>query len=117
MFRAPSAAGLPPFAWLLHDQQAARPHVARHLGLSTRTLARYEATQQAPRAVMLALYWESRWGRSAADAEAATAADVHRGHAQALANENAALRRRIAVLERELTQAQPEAANLPFWRA
>ncbi|AOS79213.1 hypothetical protein Q5W_09675 [Hydrogenophaga sp. PBC] len=117
MFRAPPSAGLPPFAWLLHDQQAQRPQVARHLGLSTRTLERYEAAQQAPRAVMLALFWESRWGRSAADAEAARAADVHRGHAQALANENAALRRRIELLERELTQAQPEAANLPFWRA
>ncbi len=117
MFRAPPSAGLPPFTWLLHDQQANRAQVARHIGVHERTLARYEAAQGAPRAVMLALFWESRWGRSAADAEAARAADVHRGHAQALANENAALRRRIEVLERELTQAQPEAANLPFWRA
>jgi hypothetical protein len=115
MFRAPPPSGLPPLTWLLHDQQANRPQVARHLGLSTRTLERYEAAQGAPRAVMLALFWESRWGRSAADAEAATAADVHRGHAAALGRENAALRRRIARLEAELQQAQPEAANLPFF--
>ena len=117
MFRAPSASGLPPFGWMLHDMQANRPQVARHLGLSTRTPARYEAADSAPRAVALAMFWETRWGRSAADCEAAHAADVHRGHAQALANENAALRRRIEQLEYELVQAQPLAANLPFYRA
>lgn len=117
MFRAPTAARLPPFAFLLNDMPASRSQVARHIGVSLRTLQRYEAEQQAPRPVMLSLYWESRWGRSAADADAHNAAMAHRGHARALERENAALRRRIVALEAELMQAGTGAANLPFFSA
>lgn len=116
MPRAPSQAGLPPFLFMLHDYPWGADHLARHLGISSRTMARYVATQQAPRAVMLAMYWESRWGRSAADAEAGTAAQVHRQHAQSLERENAALKRRIEVLEAELVRSDPVAANLPYFK-
>lgn len=116
MPRAPTQAGLPPFLFMVQDYPWGVDHLARHLGVSRRTMDRYMAAQQAPRAVMLAMYWETRWGRSAADAEAATAAQVHRSHAQALERENAALRRRIEVLEAELVRSDPVAANLPFFR-
>ena len=117
MYRAPSAAGLPPWSWMVQDVPGGRDKLARHLGVSLRSLQRWEAQQAAPRPVMLATFWETRWGRDAADNEAARAADVHRLHAMALAKENAALRRRITQLEGELDQARPAAANLPFWRA
>ena len=115
MFRAPTPARLPPLTFMLEDLPARRPAVARHLGISDRTLERYAATQQAPRPILLALYWETRWGRSAADVEAHNFGQVHRRHALSLANENAALRRRIGLLEAELMQARPVAANLPFF--
>lgn len=115
MFRAPSQAGLPPLTFLLEDLPARRPAVARHLGIAERTLERYAAAQQAPRPIMLALFWETRWGRSAADAEAHNRATVHRQHANGLAKENAALRRRIELLEQELARADTGAANLPFF--
>lgn len=116
MFRAPISAGLPPLQWMVQDVPGGRDRLARHLGVSVRSLQRWEAASAAPRPVMLATFWETRWGRSAADCEAARAADVHRLHADGLAKENAALRRRIWQLEQELTQARPLAANLPFFR-
>lgn len=117
MYRAPTGAGLPPWLWMVQDAPGGRDRLARHLGVSLRSMQRWEAEQAAPRPVMLAAFWETRWGRDAADKEAARAADAHRLHADALAKENAALRRRIVQLESELEQAQPLAANLPFWRA
>ena len=117
MFRAPTQAGLPPFTFMLEDLPVRRPVVARHLGISDRTLERYAATQQAPRPVMLALFWETRWGRSAADVEVHNRASVHRQHANGLAKENAALRRRIQALENELARADTGAANLPFFNS
>ena len=115
MFRAPSQAGLPPFPHLLADMPARPDQIAQHLGLSAATLNRYKTAEQAPRAVMLALFWESRWGRSAADTEAVNwAAHSHR-RAQWLERENAALRRQILTLETQLSQGSGFAANSPFF--
>ncbi len=115
MFRAPTQAGLPPLTFMLEDLPARRPAVARHLGITERTLERYATSQQAPRPIMLALFWETRWGRSAADAEAHNRAIVHRQHASSLGRENAALRRRIEQLEQELARADTGAANAPYF--
>jgi len=115
MFRAPSQAGLPPLDFLLSDVPATPAQVARHLGISPATLARYRATEQAPRAVMLALFWESRWGRSAADCEAVNWAAQSHHESQVLRRENAALRRQIESLELQLTQGASHAANAPFY--
>ena len=77
MFRAPSHAKLPNVATLLADIPYTSRQVARHLGLSEATIRRYQRLGQAPRPVMLALFWETRWGRSAADCEAANWGAVH----------------------------------------
>ena len=113
MFRAPSLAGLPPFSFLLADLPASLPQVARHIGLSPATLARYSASDQAPRAVMLALFWESRWGRSASDCDASNAAAAQFQRAASLQRENAALRRHIAQLETLIADGAGHAANAP----
>ncbi|RYG57390.1 MAG: hypothetical protein EON56_02580 [Alphaproteobacteria bacterium] len=55
-FLAPSAARLPPLSFLLNDQTEPQKKVARHLGVSLRTLQRYKARGNAPRAVYLALW-------------------------------------------------------------
>lgn len=112
MFIAPTAAHVPPFSFLLDDLPATPAQVARHLGVSARTLGRWMAADQAPRAVMLALFFESRWGRSALDAKAVNDARLYAGLAGALELENATLRARIARLER---LGGFGSANAPLW--
>lgn len=100
MFSAPPPARMPAFSFLVGDMPGTPAQVARFLGVSHRTLQRWSAAGHAPRAVMLALYWESRWGRSAMDAGLVNDARVYAGLAGALERENATLRARIARLER-----------------
>lgn len=114
MFRAPSQAGLPPFSLLVRDIPASRQEIARHLDLSAHTVAKYE-TDGAPRAVQLALFWETRWGRSAADCEAAQFGVIQYRLAESLKRENAALLRQIAQLEAERMEWAPS-ANTPFFQ-
>ena len=52
-FLAPSFARLPPLASLLADQTESLKNIARHLGVSLRTLQRYQASGNAPRAIYL----------------------------------------------------------------
>lgn len=115
MFRSPSAAGLPGLDLMLADLPANQQEIARHLGITPRTLQRYKETGSAPRAVMLALFWETRWGRSAADCEAANWAALHYRAAMIERRQNVALRGQLARLERELSQA-PGAANAPLFK-
>jgi transcriptional regulator with XRE-family HTH domain len=117
MFRAPSQAGLPDLATLLADLPATPQQIAHHLGVSLATLKRWERDGQAPRPVMLALFWESRWGRSAADCEAAQYGSLMYQAYQASRNENAALRRQMVQLELELASSGAgSAANTPFFQ-
>lgn len=97
MFRATQT---PPLSYMLDDLLTRDDRaIARHLGISTRTLDRWRADDQAPRAAMLALFWETRWGYSQVDADLYNAAQVYRQESQGLQRLNAALRVRIARLE------------------
>lgn len=115
MFRAPSHAGLPSLADILADLPANPAQVARHLGISTVTLSRYAAAGQAPRAVMLALFWETRWGRSVADTEAANWASLQQQRVIGMERYVGLLRERITALEAEIEASGPQAANQPFF--
>lgn len=114
MFRSPSAAGLPGLAVMLADLPANQQEIARHLGITPRTLQRYKETGSAPRAVMLALFWETRWGRSAADCEAANWGAMHYRNAMVERRTNQALRRQIEALRADLA-ARHGAANEPIY--
>ena len=62
MFRATHT---PPLSYLLDDlftRDLAK--VAKHLGVSVATLKRWKADDSAPRAALLALFYESQWGYS-----------------------------------------------------
>lgn len=59
--------------------------LAKHLGVSTRTVKRWRARGGAPRAVMLALFWETTWGRSTVNCQAENAARAFAGYARCLA--------------------------------
>lgn len=99
MFRAPSQAGLPPFAVMLADIPATVRQVSRHLGLCPATVQRYARTGNAPRSVMLAMFWETQWGRNWADCEAVNFGRVHYARAWGLERENARLRALVLELE------------------
>lgn len=117
MFRAPSQAGLPGFEFMLDDVPASPGQIARHLGIQESTLKTYRRTGSAPRSVQLALFWETQWGRSAADVETANAMAAHRGHAQALQAHQARMAGVIWRLEVELQRdSGTRPANLPLWK-
>ncbi len=111
-FLAPSSARLPPLSYLLADQLAPRKNIARHLGLSLRTLQRYVAAGHAPRAVQLALWFESRWGRSALNEHAFNEAQHARAWVASLERECERLRGVIKVLEE--AQGTPAANGAVF---
>ena len=106
-FLAPSFARLPPLACLLADQVEPRTKVARHLGVSLRTLQRYQASGNAPRAVYLTLWFESRWGMAALHTQAYHEAQHAPAWVAALERECERLRGVIRVYEK--AQGQPAA--------
>lgn len=111
-FRAPDST--PGLDELARHLGADAPAIARHLGVAVRTVYHWQAAGKAPRAALLALFWETAWGQSIVDAEAVNAARVARGLAEALERENATLRARIARLE---SCGNFGSANGPLWAA
>ena len=85
--------------------------IANYLGVTERTVYGWKATDAPPRAVLLALFWESSYGRSALDAELHNSAQVYRNLSESLNLEAQNLRTRIARLERLGTF---DCANAPF---
>lgn len=65
---------------------------------------------------MLALFWETRWGRSAADTEAANWGATYYRLAMVLERENKILKQQMAQLEAACTTGDP-AANAPYIQA
>jgi hypothetical protein len=105
-FLAPTFARLPPLSILLADQTEPRQRVARHLGISLRTLQRYTASANAPRAVYLTLWFESRWGLATLHAQAFNEAQHAGAWVESLERECERLRGVIRAYE----NAQGEAA-------
>ena len=98
MFRATHT---PSLSVLLDDLLTRdRKAIAKHLGVSTSTLARWERHGRAPRAVLLALFYESQWGYSLMECTAHNRAMHAEGLHGSLQTENAALRARIGRLQR-----------------
>lgn len=116
MFRSPSLAGLPHIQTMINDLPATKKQIARHLGITERSLNRYIRAEGAPRAIMLALFWETKWGRSAADTEAANYGAIYYRKAMGLERQNQKLRQQIATLETELANTNYVAANSPFFQ-
>ena len=81
-------ANLPFWPTLMDDLCNPPPdQVARVLGKSPRTIHRYNATGCAPRVVCLAVFWLTRWGRSAVHAQAHNDAVTMAGLANSLRSE------------------------------
>lgn len=110
MFRAPSPAHLPPFDLMCQDLGLPPAKIARYLGVTERTLRRWQH-RGAPRAAHLALYWESRFGMSALEAERGNLIAHYHALAASLQRELHQAWRMIASMEAE--RSDP-AANSPF---
>ena len=62
---------MPTLTMILQDLGHPTPRaVAQFVGVGHRTVRRWVAAGSAPRPVMLALYWLTRWGRSQVDCQA-----------------------------------------------
>lgn len=111
MFRATHT---PPLSYLLDDIFTRDPKkVAKHLGVTVQTLKKWKDTDTAPRAALLALFYESRWGYSLMYTTAHNGEKYARELAQSLQRTNDALRVRIARLE---ALGNFESANEPIWK-
>jgi predicted DNA-binding transcriptional regulator AlpA len=90
---------LPIWQTILADLGDPHPgQVARVLGLGTRTVYRYNRDGHAPRHVCLALFWLTRWGRSAIYTQAVNDCQLATQYANAL--------------ERELSQTRAQLAHV-----
>ena len=116
MFKAPAPAKLPHLHTILDNIGLPDNQVAHFLGVSPNSVKRWRKLGQAPRPVMLALFWESAWGRSTANCDA-----VNWGRLQF--QENVMLKRKLASLQRKIERLEAalaesdQAANSPFYEA
>lgn len=83
---------------MLDDLGNPKPaELARALGVTPRTVFRWLAEpDQTPRPVLLSLFWLTRWGMSAIDAEAVNAARLHAAMVAGLRSELDRLRAELA---------------------
>ena len=86
--------------------------VARVLGIGERSVYRWSAVGVAPRCPSLALFWLTRWGRSAVHTQATNDALVACGYVEGLRREVARLEANV----RHLGQLAHGAANDPLLR-
>lgn len=118
MFKAPRFNQLPHLAQMIYDLPATQEQIAELLGITIATLRRYAKTGNAPRSVYFALFWETHWGRSACECEAANFAMRQKGLADALQRELDKALNTITRLEQELsTPMDSRAANQPIYKA
>ena len=112
MFRATHT---PPLSYMLDDIFVRDlKKVAKHLGVSVQTLKKWKAKDEAPRAALLALFYETQWGYSLMATTAHNGEMFQRQLADSLKRTNDALRVRIARLE---ALGNFESANEPIWKA
>lgn len=94
-------ASLPIWHTVMDD--LARPparRVARVLGIGVRTVYRYNKTGSAPRVVLLALFWLTRWGRSAVNVQAVNDATLAVSYVRSLCDRIAQLEHQVGHLQR-----------------
>jgi hypothetical protein len=98
MFKAPGQT--PSIGVMLDDLPTSdTTRIARHLGVTAHTIARWRSTGNASRLAHLALFWETRWGLSVAHCDAVNGERVALGLARSLERECHQLRARIRYLE------------------
>lgn len=102
--------------YILDDLQYDDKQLARLLDLKPSTVKKYRREGQAPRAVHLALFWESRWGVASIDAVAFNHAAGNYARAEALERKNSRLVKQILSLEKEISMQKEAPANAQFFQ-
>lgn len=115
MFKAPTHAKLPHLHTILDNIGLSDNQVAHFLGVCPNSVKRWRKLGQAPRAVMLALFWETSWGRSAADCEADQFAKLQFMRAKMLERKVAELEATVSKLQAQLDKETSGAANSPWF--
>jgi hypothetical protein len=102
-FRSKVPSRLPAFELLVDDVASASnddlQNLAKHLGVSVSQLGQWVATNDAPRAHTLAVFWETKWGRSIQQVEGQNEVDLWRDLVREQTREIEALRRKLERLE------------------
>ncbi|WP_455553327.1 hypothetical protein [Comamonas kerstersii] len=114
--KAPVPAKLPHLHTIIQNLGQPVDALAKFLDISPQTMRRYIREGQAPRPVMLALYWETDWGRSAVACDAVNWGRMLHMQNMALQSQVKTLKQRIAKLEKALADVD-KAANMPFYEA
>lgn len=112
--KAPVPAKLPHLHTILDNLGLPDKQVAHFLGVSPSSVKRWREAGQAPRPVMLALYWETDWGRSAVACDAVNWGRMLHMQNMSLQSQVKTLKKRIAKLEKALA-AVDTAANSPIF--
>lgn len=106
---------MPPFSVLLEQTQTPTSLIAKHLGVTERTVQRWAQTDRAPRAALAALFWETNAGRAAADCELWNWAQLQIFKADCLQRKNEKLRTQLDKLL-ALIEQRDAAANAPIYQ-
>lgn len=119
IYKIPCTREVPTLADMLAD--LGRPHpatIAHALDVDVKTVRRWQKAGTAPRAVLLSLYWITKWGLAHLDADLFNAAQAYRQLSDAQARELASLRASLAAAESAfaVTRRGPVLAShgLPF---
>ena len=92
---------VPPLSMMLAGMANPKPReLARALGVTERTVRRWLCADHAPRTVMLALFWLTRWGQSAVDCHTHNSATLSAAVAANLRHEVETLNAKVARLAR-----------------
>lgn len=102
---------LPPFSVLFAHLGRPASAVAEHLEVTPRTVARWHASDTAPRAVLLAIFWETKYGRGAVECRAVNDARHAAGLAQCHLD---TARSQLRALTHVLALAEFGSANSPL---
>lgn len=98
----------------LLDSIGSDDFVAKHLDVRVATVKAWRRAEQAPRAVMWALFWISSWGRDRIESDAANDARAMYSRMSMYQLENDKLKAQISRLEGMIVSGHREASNGPL---
>lgn len=113
--KAPVPAKLPHLHTIIQNLGQPVDALAKFLDISPQTMLRYIREGQAPRPVMLALYWETDWGRSAVACDAVNWGRMQYMQAMTLERKVRELQSEIQKLRALLEKQTAGAANAPLY--
>lgn len=106
-----AAKHLPTFEMLVDNIGASPRAISKYLGVSERTVFAWKAGRTVPKATLLALFWESSWGRSLHHTTLENGRQYQQAHV-------ASLQREIARLNAQIARVNnlSDTANAPVFR-